>query len=182
MNEEALNDAYALFSSKGYNGGIKEFKSLIGSNPDALKDSYTVFRSSGYNGDINQYSELIGLKKKGPSDFTTPKVAMESPTGAGSLGPVETQPKKKVTITTPNGTPAVVEWGPTKFKSSDEAPVPDMRLSDIFGNVKHFNFWTTLNLPTFFCILEAASKSIPVTFATGWTGWTFDCQGQLYIS
>ena len=135
MNEEALNDAYALFSSKGYNGGIKEFKSLIGSNPDALKDSYILFRSSGYNGDINQYSELVGLKKKELSDFTTPKVAMESPTGAGSLGPVETQPKKKVTITTPNGTPAVVEWGPTKFKSSDEAPVPDMRLSDIFGNV-----------------------------------------------
>lgn len=77
----------------------------------------------------------FGVKKKEPSDFTTPKVAMESPTAAGSLEPVETQPKKKVTITTPDGTPAIVEWGPTQFKSSDEAPVPDMRLSDIVGNV-----------------------------------------------
>jgi hypothetical protein len=64
MNEEALNDAYALFSSKGYNGNINEFKSLIASNPDALKDSYTLFRSGGYNGDIDQYSELVGVKKK----------------------------------------------------------------------------------------------------------------------
>jgi transcriptional regulator with XRE-family HTH domain len=70
MNEEALNDAYALFSSKGYNGNINEFKSLIASNPDALKDSYTLFRSGGYNGDIDQYSELVGVKKKELSEVS----------------------------------------------------------------------------------------------------------------
>jgi transcriptional regulator with XRE-family HTH domain len=70
MNEEALNDAYALFSSKGYNGNINEFKSLITSNPDALKDSYTLFRSGGYNGDIDQYSELVGVKKKELSEVS----------------------------------------------------------------------------------------------------------------
>jgi len=83
------------------------------------------------------YAEKVdfGVKKKEPSEFTTPKVDMESPTETGSLEPVETQPKKKVTITTPDGNPAVVEWGPTEFKRSEEAPVPDMRLSDIVGNV-----------------------------------------------
>ena len=84
MNEEALNDAYALFSSKGYNGNINEFKSLIASNPGALKDSYTLFRSSGYNGDMNEYSELIGVKKKEPSEVSPSKPSAKPSASATS--------------------------------------------------------------------------------------------------
>ena len=40
MNDQALNDAYNLFSSQGYKGSIDEFKSLISSNGNALNDAH----------------------------------------------------------------------------------------------------------------------------------------------
>jgi len=84
---------------------------------------------------VNDFKQKYSVKKKEPSESTEVEAGMESATKAGSSVSPETQPKKKVTITTPDGKPAIVEWGPTEFKSSDEAPVPDMRLSDILGNV-----------------------------------------------
>ena len=60
MDEQALNDAYSLFKSKGYNGSLDEFVKLISSNQNALNDAYGLFTSGGYNGDIAQFSELIG--------------------------------------------------------------------------------------------------------------------------
>ena len=113
MNEEALNDAYALFSSKGYNGNINEFKSLIASNPEALKDSYTVFRSSGYNGDINQYSELIGLKKKESSE----------------VSPSKPSAKPSVSATSPKVSQPTDGRAPIQPTFRTEAP-------DVFGGVK----------------------------------------------
>ena len=76
MDEQALNDAYNLFTRQGYNGTIDQFKKLISTNTEALNDSYQIFRSEGYNGEIDNYKELIGLKKKAPSspDF---QVGME---------------------------------------------------------------------------------------------------------
>ena len=67
MDEQALNDAYNLFTRQGYNGTIDQFKKLISTNSQALNDSFQIFRSKGYNGDINNYSILIGVKKKAPS-------------------------------------------------------------------------------------------------------------------
>jgi hypothetical protein len=67
MDEQALNDAYNLFTRQGYNGTIDQFKKLISTNTEALNDSYEIFRSEGYNGEIDNYKELIGLKKKAPS-------------------------------------------------------------------------------------------------------------------
>ena len=64
MNEQAINDAYSLFSSKGYNGSVEDFKNLIATNPNALGDAYKLFASKGYNGSIDGFSELMGLKKK----------------------------------------------------------------------------------------------------------------------
>ena len=84
---------------------------------------------------VNDFKQKYSVKKKEPSESTKVEDGMESATKAGSSVSAETQPKKKVTITTPDGKPAIVEWGPTEFKSSDEAPMPDMRLSDILGNV-----------------------------------------------
>jgi hypothetical protein len=99
--------------------------------------SYDEF-ANAYNSNSAYRAKIdsaVGLKKKEPSESIKVEDGMESVTRAGSSVSPETQPKKKVTITTPDGKPAIVEWGPTEFKSSDEAPVPDMRLSDILGNV-----------------------------------------------
>ena len=76
MDEQALNDAYNLFTRQGYNGTIDQFKKLISTNSQALNDSYQIFRSKGYNGEIDNYKELIGLKKK---ESSTPdsQVGME---------------------------------------------------------------------------------------------------------
>ena len=73
MNEQAINDAYSLFKSKGYNGSLDEFVELISSNQDALNDAYSLFTSGGYNGDIAEFSELIGLKKKNSQRFLLKK-------------------------------------------------------------------------------------------------------------
>lgn len=70
MNEQALQDAYTLFTSKGYNGTIEEFKVLIETNDNALQDSFTLFKSKGYNQDIESYKTLIGVKKKRLSRLT----------------------------------------------------------------------------------------------------------------
>ena len=79
MDEQALNDAYNLFTRQGYNGTINQFKKLISTNNDALNDSYQIFRAQGYNGDINNYSTLVGVKKKTSSTTSTPdsEVGME---------------------------------------------------------------------------------------------------------
>lgn len=73
MNEEALQDAYRLFSNGGYSGSVEEFKVLIDSNPEALNDSYKLFRGGGYSGDFEAYKTLIGQKKKKklPKNFQT---------------------------------------------------------------------------------------------------------------
>ena len=99
--------------------------------------SYDEF-ANAYNSNSAYRAKIdsaVGLKKKEPSESIKVEDDMESATKAGSSVSPETPPKKKVTITTPDGRPATVEWGPTEFKSSDDAPAPDMRLSDILGNV-----------------------------------------------
>lgn len=79
MDEQALNDAYNLFTRQGYSGTIDQFKKLISTNKDALNDSYQLFRSKGYSGEINNYEELIGVKKKVSSTASAPdsQVGME---------------------------------------------------------------------------------------------------------
>lgn len=133
MNEEAINDAYSLFKSGGYNGSLNDFVQLISTNQDALNDAYTMFASKGYNGDVNGFSELMGLKKKEPSVSTSQEAAMEQPMATGSSA----SPKSAgVSVTAPTGQQATVEWGPTEFKASQDAPMYDMAsLSDIVGNV-----------------------------------------------
>jgi len=64
MNEEALNDAYTLFISDGYNGTLDEFKVLINQNQNALNDSYKLFQREGYNDSFEDFQNLLGVKKK----------------------------------------------------------------------------------------------------------------------
>jgi hypothetical protein len=67
MNEEAIQQAYDVFKSGGYNGSIDDYKQLISTNGNALKRSYDVFKQGGYNEDINSFKNLMGIgsiKKK----------------------------------------------------------------------------------------------------------------------
>ena len=64
MNEEALKDAYGLFTQSGYNGTQDEFYTLLSENAEAFADSYGLFKNSGYNGSEDEYKNLLGLKKK----------------------------------------------------------------------------------------------------------------------
>ncbi len=63
-NEQALKDAYVLFSQAGYNGSFEKFVELITNNPDALSLSYTLFTENGYTGTLDDFSGLMGVKKK----------------------------------------------------------------------------------------------------------------------
>lgn len=69
MNEQALQDAYTLFSQKGYEGSFDEFVELIYSNPNALGDSYTLFTEGGYAGSFEDFSSLMGVKKKDETEI-----------------------------------------------------------------------------------------------------------------
>ena len=62
MNQQALNDAYKLFTNSGYNKSIDEFQILLSENPKALADSYALFTKAGYTGNEDSYKELLGLK------------------------------------------------------------------------------------------------------------------------
>ena len=84
-----------------------------------------------------EYGETIDfeVKKKEPSESISPKTELASDLEAGTSVSPETQPKKRVTTTAPDGKPVVVEWGPTEFKSSDEAGAPTFRIASLVGNV-----------------------------------------------
>jgi hypothetical protein len=84
-----------------------------------------------------EYAETIDfeVKKKEPSESISPKTELASDLEAGTSVSPETQPKKRVTTTAPDGKPVVVEWGPTEFKSSDEAGAPTFRIASLVGNV-----------------------------------------------
>ena len=86
MNEQAIQDAYILFKSKGYTKSIDDFKTLISTNPNALNDSYVLFKSKGYNKSIDDFSTLMGL---GLDVNSKKKENTELPSSGGSLEPSE---------------------------------------------------------------------------------------------
>ena len=55
MNEEALKDAYGLFTGTGYKGSYEDFVGLMNSNSDALNDAYGLFKETGYNGHVSYF-------------------------------------------------------------------------------------------------------------------------------
>lgn len=61
MNDEAINDAYKMFSQGGYSGSVDDFKQLISTNTNALNDSYNIFKSGGYNKDLASFKTLMGV-------------------------------------------------------------------------------------------------------------------------
>ena len=80
MNDNAIQQAYQVFSQGGYNGSIDDFKQLISTNQNALNASYNAFKSGGYADDINTFKTLMGvdgsypIKKKVPMGFQLRKV------------------------------------------------------------------------------------------------------------
>jgi hypothetical protein len=71
MNEEALQDAYNLFTNAGYDGTIEEYEELISTNRDAFSDSFALFSQAGYNGSADEFTTLIGVKKKDIPEINT---------------------------------------------------------------------------------------------------------------
>mgnify|MGYP003641176370 FL=1 len=63
MNQKALQDAYSIFKTGGYEGDINEFFDLIKTNDTARSDAYNMFSEYGYENDIDDFSSLIGLDK-----------------------------------------------------------------------------------------------------------------------
>ena len=61
MNEQALQDSYNLFKSKGYGKSFDDYKNLLRTNSNALNDSYALFKSSGYGKSIDDYKVLMGV-------------------------------------------------------------------------------------------------------------------------
>ena len=81
MNEQALQDSYNLFKSKGYGKSFDDYKNLLRTNSNALNDSYNLFKSGGYNKSIDEYKVLMGV------GGTTPVVKKKESTSkdTGSL-------------------------------------------------------------------------------------------------
>ena len=153
MNEQAINDAYSLFKSKGYNGSLDEFVQLISSNQDALNDAYSLFTSGGYNGDIAEFSELIGLKKKEPSEVSSQEGQLASPMETPTLATsqeqrrIDGEPLRKPLVLDEGAKQAIQAQpvttapeaagyqAPTEMKSIGFEPVYQPTISDIVGQV-----------------------------------------------
>jgi len=91
MNEQAIKDAYDLFTAGGYNGSQEEFLSLISTNQQARKDAFELFSSAGYNGAEEEFLSLLGLgvtsKKK--EESVSPSVQEDTlldTLGTGQVG------------------------------------------------------------------------------------------------
>jgi hypothetical protein len=84
MNEEALQDAYALFKSAGYSKSFDEYVTLINSNDDALNDSYNLFKSSGYGKSIDDFKTLVGVGQTEVAVEKMPEQAKTEPQKPGA--------------------------------------------------------------------------------------------------
>ena len=62
MNEQALNDAYQLFTGAGYTGSKDDFLTLINSNEQAFDDAFNLFAGAGYKKSKQDFSNLLGLR------------------------------------------------------------------------------------------------------------------------
>lgn len=136
MNEE-LKKLYDAIVSKGFY--TKSYDEFVNQYQDtAYRDKVfdVVTREGLYTKGREEFDvkyAATGLKKKEPSVSTSQEAAMAQPMETGSSA----LPKSAgVKITTPTGQQTTVQWGPTEFKASQEAPMYDMAsISDIVGNV-----------------------------------------------
>ena len=125
MNEQAIKDAYKLFTDKGYNKSEEDFIALMSSNGDAVNDAYSLFVSNGYQKSVEDFAELMGAdysslefnqtKKKDEEQFF-PGVSRlpEELQGSDSLRDQQTQVQ-------PTALPSVEELSQSFTESIDTA-------------------------------------------------------------
>jgi len=82
MEEEALNEAWTLFTRNGYKGDVHNFKNLISRDEAALKDAHALFSQGGYKGNVDAFGQLVGVKKKVPTAL--PSDSVQEPSTAES--------------------------------------------------------------------------------------------------
>ena len=80
MNEEAIQDAYTLFTEGGYNGNIDDYKQLISTNSEAFSDSYAMFSKGGYTGSDKEFKGLMGIGAE-PVEEVEPVKTVDTPKG-----------------------------------------------------------------------------------------------------
>lgn len=62
MNEQAIKDAHAAFTTAGYTKSIEEFNLLMASNPQAVADAHETFKGAGYTKSLEDFQILMGLE------------------------------------------------------------------------------------------------------------------------
>ena len=65
VDNEAIKEAYGLFTNDGYEGSITDFSTLISTDNEALDYAYELFTKDGYNGSVEHFGELMGKSKPG---------------------------------------------------------------------------------------------------------------------
>ena len=97
MNEEAIQDAYILFTNSGYSKSIEEFQTLLNTNEEALGDAYNLFTQSGYQKSIVEFEKLMGIN----AEPVKKKDELVLPLDDGSLEqsiPIENIPQEEVLL------------------------------------------------------------------------------------
>ena len=151
MNEQAIQDAYNLFVSNGYQKSLADFKKLIATNPTALQDSYNLFVSNGYGKDINEYKTLMGVGAPAPvKKKEATELSLEDGSSASLISDRFRQPQaiqRDATFVkppiTPMGGPKPVDLTtvptlkptPAKPKPVDETPKETPYFTGTFGQV-----------------------------------------------
>tara|TARA_R110000803_G_scaffold78075_2_gene143096 strand:- start:6867 stop:15596 length:8730 start_codon:yes stop_codon:yes gene_type:complete len=143
MDEEALQDAYTLFTGNGYSKSIDEFKNLVSTNPKALKDAHTLFAKKGYKGDEKAFATLIGAngEEKGSSNILGPGVQMDaskkkvSGDSTDSLLASETTPSSLDGKKDENTSELIEAEDPVKLRDLPEQLV-DLPIADLYDQYK----------------------------------------------
>jgi hypothetical protein len=94
MNEQAIQDAFALFQQNGYKKSIEDFKVLLNTNPKALEDSYSLFRDNGYKKDITEFKVLVGVNSSQKKNSVSTGTSEEAP----SVSPVQQTKAKSFSV------------------------------------------------------------------------------------
>ena len=114
MNDNAIQQAYQVFSQGGYNGSIDDFKQLISTNPNALNASYNVFKSGGYTDDINTFKTLMGVD----GSYPIKKKSLDGVSTSESGSSVSPKSNRPTTTKVSGG--GLVEYEKSKQESSKE--------------------------------------------------------------
>ncbi len=95
MNEQAIQQLYALAKQDGYKKSLNDFIELIHTNPNAFNQMYTLAKKDGYRKDKSEFATIVGtdatkpefahvftpqapLKKKEPTESPSEDASLDS--------------------------------------------------------------------------------------------------------